>query len=200
MPIAIGAPVARVSTLLVDADLDMGANALKTDTISESTALSGVTLTDTLKAGEIAEAVGGAGTELPDLQTVIHSCLASPSTRVRHSDATSHEVTTTAYTLALAYRVPPGYTRGSSVNVKTSASYNAGDYAQIDIRNNGISQANHTIPDYSGSTWTDAVDCMADDLIEVYLQVAYAGQKATLTLFQVLCDDTIEARTKNEVW
>ena len=44
MPMAIGAPVARVSTLIVDADLDMGPYALKTDTIDESTLDNGVVI------------------------------------------------------------------------------------------------------------------------------------------------------------
>ncbi|MDD4987044.1 MAG: hypothetical protein PHQ43_15005 [Dehalococcoidales bacterium] len=44
MPMAIGAPVARVSTLIVDADLDMGPYALKTDSIDESSLDNGVVI------------------------------------------------------------------------------------------------------------------------------------------------------------
>ena len=169
--------VARVSTMVVDAPLDMGgfgirADGIKTDIIEESTAGAGVTISP------------GVWTSL-DL---------SASDNVRAYDDTEQLITNkTNYVKVKTLTIPARYTAGQTCRVTTAikTAY-PGLVRYVRVYVNGVPAGDeHTTDSMTFVTFTDDIAVSGGDTVEMWVKTTGTGGGMYLGKFTVRGDDAL---------
>ena len=159
--------VARVSTLIVDAQLDTGAFGIKADIIEESTPAAGVSISPPRRI-------------LLDL---------SASDNIRAYDDSQITIGDgSAYEKAKTLTIPSRYKQGQTCRVTTAiASY--GGYVQVYV-NGAPAGAEHTTTSSVFVTFTDDITVGGGDNVEMWVKTD-SGKSALCGLFTVGGDDAI---------
>lgn len=185
--------VARVSTMVVDAQLDTGAFGLKADRIEESTPAAGVDMTDGIKTDIIEESTAGAGVTIsPGKWTSLDL---SASDNVRAYDDTEQLITNkTAYVKAKTLTIPARYTAGQTCRVTTAikTAY-AGLVRYVRVYVNGVPAGDeHTTDSMTFVTFTDDnITVNGGDTVEMWVKTGTSGGGMYLGKFAVCGDDAL---------
>jgi hypothetical protein len=170
--------VARVSTMVVDSDLDMGGFAVKTPTIEE--------------------AVAGGGTRLIHPFTIPMFSPTATDT-LRASDDTEVEQTFgAAFVKVKEISLPGVYVNGA---VKLSVDVSANNESQVKFYvNDTPAGVEHAVSYTSPETVSEDIDVKGGDVVSVWAKESGINPKTTLSNFRLHCDDSITLLTKNQPW
>lgn len=201
MPFAIGAPVARMSTMIIDADLNMGPFSVKTDEISEATTGSKVTLASDLKVPGIREAVLNEGVIIPELSTMAIGVVATPSDRIRYTDSGEVGGYRPEFTLAKEMYVPAVYVDGSEMRIRSTLR-NLGSYtAYIQIRVNDVVVSEHSIRSATYQSFYDDITVKGGDKVATWIRgTGTTSADAYTDVLEFRCDDVFINHVKNWGW
>jgi len=189
VPIGIGAPVARISTMIIDGNLDMGAHLIKTDNIQSSTPGDTLIKLSAIATPEIHEAVPDRGTAVehaayPVLwDTVV-------SAEIRASDDIPVAILTDVYHVAKYLVCADGYKPGSSLRCFFDLFGQGIQRAYGYIKVNGVQIGD--ICDQIQAEWqTCFVDITfnAGDEVELWVKTVNANPVAQARNFRLCCTD-----------
>lgn len=200
MPFAIGAPVARMSTMIIDADLNMGAFTVKTDEISEASPGSKVTLASDLKVSKIREAVLNEGVIIPELMSTAIGPKAILSDRIRYTDSGEVSTSTTSFVLAKEMYVPAGYFDGSEMRIRSTLHSTGGYLAYMEIRVNDAVVSEHSTKSLTYQTFYDDITVKGGDKVATWIRSHYTSSGAYTDALEFRCDDVFINHVKNQGW
>ena len=164
--------VARVSTMVVDAPLDMGAFGIKADIIEESTPGAGVNL-------------------IPAEWTSLDL---SASDNIRVYDDTELTVSNKPqYDKAKTLTIPARYTTGQTCRVTTALKTTiTGAVRYVQVYVNGVAAGvEHSTDSTTFVTFTDDITVSGGDTVELWVKTGTAGGGMYLGLFRVCGDDAL---------
>jgi len=201
MPFAIGAPVARMSTMIIDGDLNMGPFSVKTDEISEATPGSKVTLASDIKVPEIREAVLNEGVIIPELTTTVMGLVATPSDRIRYTDSGEVGGLRSEFTLAKEMSVPAAYVDGSEMRIRSTL-HGVGYYkAYIQIRVNDVVVSEHSTSEITYQSFYDDITVKGGDKVATWIKgTGTTSADAYTDVLEFRCDDVFINHVKNWGW
>ena len=183
--------VARMSTLIVDAQLDTGAFGIKADIIEESTPAARVDMTDGIKTDIIEESTAGAGVTISPAEWT--SLDLSASDNVRAYDDTEHLVSNQSYVKLKTLTIPARYTSGQTCRVTTEIkTRNVGGVRYVRVYVNGVPAGDeHTTDSMTFVTFTDDITVSAGDTVEMWVKAGTGGGGMYLGKFTVRGDDAL---------
>ena len=182
---------ARVSTLIVDAQLDTGAFGIKADIIEESTPAAGVGLPDGVNTDTIRENTAGVGTSIDDIHSDMQALSMVASDTTRSSSAGPFTFTTAAYAIGPSRKVPERYTQPGSVRIKwtcTASAYNM--YSRIYVDGVAVGAIHTTAGGAVESYEEDVLGLTAGNVVQLYARSQYIVE-CTITDASTSADDII---------
>ena len=182
--------VARVSTMVVDAPLDMGGFGIKADRIEESTPAAGVDMPDGIKTDIIEESTAGAGVAISPGKWTSLDLSASDNVRA-YNDTTPSIANVGVFTKVKTLTIPSRYTSGQTCRVTTAIkSAQAGVTRYVQVYVNGVpAGAEHSTNSMTYVTFTDDITVSGGDNVEMWVKTGGGG--AYLGLFTVRGDDAL---------
>ena len=198
--------VARVSTLIVDAQLDTGAFGIKADRIEESTPAAGVDMVDGIKTGNISESVPGGSVDYDNpLKLKANSFVPVASDRVRVSSPAVVDSNTTHIVVCNgtvpAYYVPGTVRVGGELELtSTYPAHTLYFFVYVNsVLKETVSRANVVGAGYVSVSADIAVT--AGDVIRAEFSVTTSATGTCKNVF-IGCDDidTPPILTRNAVW
>jgi hypothetical protein len=200
MPIGFGAPAARVSTLIVDAGLDMGHNTIKAKYIDESIPDFGVRFYKPIYVDNISELGADAGTTMPDL-IGRGGLRATASAQTRISDTTERPSDSTAGGIVVYSKLfPAKYVEGSSCRLTYTVRCPGTGYIRARLLVNGAVKFTDDCTSSSYVTYNHDITVNPLDLIEITLSAYGSSETGYTNLSRISCDDTLEQFALNQAW
>lgn len=173
--------VARVSTMVVDAPLDMGGFGIRADRIEESTA--------------------GAGTEMLHMATHTKFSLVA-SDEVRAHDDQEYDTLLTAYGLLVETTIPDRFTETGTARIKFTGrhAYPSPKFLKLKIYVNDVAVGTERTITNTTATFTEDVAVIAGDKVQLYGYISDPGYRGYYSLFSLSADDVYTNTQPGAVW
>lgn len=197
------APVAhakesRMSTLIVDGNLNMGGQHLRVTNILEASTYSDIRFYNNTRIDTIKEVSDGRGTKIINPASTAVFTLAA-SDEIRASDlSTPYEGFPSTYTKISELEVPIYY-KGGTVRVKVSAGMFYSGSGAVRFYVDGIEAGPvHYFTTSHPTVFSEDVEVTPGTLIEVYGKTS--DNKIVVKDFQICADDVIHNGIKGALW
>lgn len=189
---------ARMSTLIVDDDLHMGAHILYTNYVYRQTIGTPITLFNTVNISEIRERYKDDGTIVRNPASTAVFTLAA-SDEIRASDlSTPYEGQHLPLTKISELEVPMYY-KGGTVRVKVSAAMPVSGNGAVQFYVDGIEAGSlHAFTSPAYVVFSEDVEVTPGALIQVYGKTV--DNKISVKDFQICADDVIHNGIKGALW
>jgi hypothetical protein len=198
--------VPKISTLIIDSDLNLGSHVLRVNnvavnTITELTDGQGVII-PSIHSDLIDDTIIGKGTVISEIATHTTGIAFLASNNERSSDLTEETNTGGGYTLIKTLTIPDGYMDGGSVNASWQARRTGSGASQTRIYVNGVAYGSgHNTYSATYKTFYQVVTGLkSGDTVELWCDSSFKANVVYIRNYTLGADDHMFTKQLHTKW